>query len=86
MIEDLTPESEYRCDSEHILLIQQKNALHTLLFLANPTPQVQETVIRFSGPRCFRGIWNGPSTCHGDGAVGVKLEPFTVQIWEVCHD
>jgi len=86
VVEQLTHPGEYRCNNVHILLIQQKNSMHTLLFLANPTSQTQETVIHFSGPRRFTNVWcESPIHCEHE-TLTLALEPYTVQIWEVHHD
>jgi len=86
VVGQLTHPVEYCCDNVQILLIQQKYASHTLLFLANPTAQHQETAIHFSGPRRFTNVWSEFFSCCEHETMALELEPYTVQIWEVHHD
>ncbi len=82
-IEALADGREYWCDDEQVKLVLQKNAEHVLLFVANPTERHREIVLRFSGIRSLRKVWGEPYHCSGEGALDLKLEPYTVQIWEV---
>lgn len=85
-VERLASPGEYRCDDPQVQLVLQKNAEHTLLFLANPTACPRETLLRFSGSRCLRSVWGEPCNRSEEGAIAMQLEPYTVQIWEVLHD
>jgi beta-galactosidase len=86
VVEQLVSPGEYLCDNAQLLLVQQKNARHILLFLANPMAQTQEAVIHFSGPRRFTDIWSELPSRWGRETITLELEPYTVQIWEVHHD
>lgn len=85
-VDALASPGEYQCDDPQIQLILQKNAEHTLLFVANPGELQKETVIRFPGRRRLRKVWKEECNRSGEGAIALPLEPYTVQIWEVLHD
>ena len=85
-VDALAHSGEYRCDDPQIHLVAQQNEEHTLLFAANPTARQRETAVRFPGSRRLRRVWK--EACHdpeGETTV-LRLDPYTVQIWEVLHD
>jgi beta-galactosidase len=52
----------------------------SLVFLANPTAEEQETKLKTPWP--LRGIWNATGTKQGD-AINITIKPLSVQVWEV---
>ncbi len=52
----------------------------TLVFLANPTGNAQNTVL--TSPRLLQGLWNVPEEIR-KSPVATEVKPFTIQVWEV---
>lgn len=82
-IEAIVDVGEYWCDDTQVKLVLQTDEEHRLLFVANPTDRRREIVLCFSGARSLCKVWGEPCHYAGEGAIGLKLEPYTVQIWEV---
>lgn len=82
-VDALAQPGEFSCDDFQIQLVRQSNDECTLLFVANPTASQRETVLRFPGTRRLRGVWRTGEMCEGEGEISMKLEPYSVQIWEV---
>jgi hypothetical protein len=85
-VDELASPSEYQCDDPHIRLVVQTNQDHTLLFVANLTGLPRETVVRFPGVLHLQRVWGEAGNCSGEGELTLKLEPYTVEIWEVLCD
>lgn len=85
-VDELASPSDYQCDDAQIRLVVQTNQDHTLLFIANPTGLHRETVVRFPGVLHLQRIWGEAWNCSGEGELALKLEPYTVEIWEVSRD
>ncbi|HEY0754393.1 MAG TPA: hypothetical protein VGD98_10555 [Ktedonobacteraceae bacterium] len=82
-VDALANPGEYSCDDCQMQLVCQTNNQCTLLFIANSTARQRSTVIRFPGMRRLRAAWGETGMRSGEGEIVVKLEPYSVQIWEV---
>ncbi len=85
-VNTLVRPGDYTCDDPHVQLVQQTNCEHRFLFVSNPTNCLRKTTLHFQGRRRLRRVWGELCSCSGEGAIALKLEPYTVQIWEVLHD
>jgi beta-galactosidase len=83
VVDALAESGEYWCNDPQIHLVLQKNELHTLLFVANPTVHQLTTRIAFPSPRSLHRVWGEACSCCGAREIAVQLGPYTVQIWEV---
>jgi len=83
IVDALASPSTCWCDDLQVLLVQQTNRGHTLLFVANPTPLRRETVIHFLGTQRLQRVWGEACVLSGEERIVVDLEPYTVQIWEM---
>jgi len=86
LIKNIVPAAEYTCAHPAIDMTLHCSSEHTLLFIANPQAQTIETSIHFKGERMFQRAWGGASTCRAQNRLSITLTPYSVQIWEVCHD
>jgi beta-galactosidase len=82
-VEALTSVPTYRCDNRQVQLVQQANADHTLLFVANLTPERHATTMHFPGTRRLQRVWGDACVLYGEGQISLELAAYTVQIWEV---
>jgi hypothetical protein len=57
-----------------------------LVFAANPAATCVDTQVQFAGAKSFRQAWGkGEAAVEGD-TLALKLEPYSIQIWEVARD
>ncbi|HTK07556.1 MAG TPA: beta-galactosidase [Ktedonobacteraceae bacterium] len=86
-VEALTTPGAYRCADPEVQLVLQANDTHNLLFVTNPTAQQRDTTLHFPTTYRLKQAWGGGGQSGADeGAVSLKLAPYSVQIWEVLHD
>jgi beta-galactosidase len=74
-------------DMPNVVLLDNPNLRLTirggstvLVFVANPTPAPQRSIMISSWP--MRGAWNAPAEPQ-TGSVTTEVPPYTVQVWEV---
>ena len=85
MIEMLVETEAYWCEDANVKLVLQTCNEHSLLFVANPTDRAHEVVLHFQGERSLSRVWGEACVCTGVSAIGMELEPYSVQIWEVLQ-
>jgi beta-galactosidase len=66
-------------DNPHLRLTIRGGS-SVLVFVANPTPNPQRSIMISSWP--LRGVWNAPPETQ-TGSVTTEVPPYTVQVWEV---
>jgi len=72
----------FPADSPYIDTTFHYSNSHKVLFVANPTSSPRETKIKFEGNLRFKDLTEGEEI-SGEGEVLMKIEPWTVKVFEV---
>jgi len=72
----------FPADSPYIDTTFHYSNSHKVLFVANPTSSPRETKIKFEGNLRFKDLTEGEEI-SGEGEVLMKIEPWTVRVFEV---
>jgi beta-galactosidase len=85
-LQQALPAIVFSCDAAEVEINLLKKGDETLLFAANPAAMCIDTQVQFAGAKSFHQAWGkGEAAVEGD-TLALKLEPYSIQIWEVAHD
>ncbi|MBX3071094.1 MAG: beta-galactosidase [Thermomicrobiales bacterium] len=83
VVDSLDGHAQFRLEDSPVELSILRRNEDTLLFLANPTSEASEAVVRFDGEHRFESVWSVNSAVESKDELAVAIEGYSVRVFDV---